>query len=171
MSVLGRARAARGNLGVRSRVERTTGNQRALLLSVHPRPRRQFTPTPSFGRLIMSIVFTKPMVNLYTRDIEAGLHFDRDLLGFRETFPVRTPDPDVLSRPRSRRFELVTGRGAVVTPDHIHLGRDVESCVCVEDRCTSCCRLDAGRLLSEGCSPRKSRTVGKTRSLRRKALM
>jgi len=34
-------------------------------------------------------VFTSPFVNLYTRDIEAGLHFYRDLLGFSETF--RTP--------------------------------------------------------------------------------
>lgn len=30
-----------------------------------------------------------PFVNLYTRDIEAGLRFYRDLLGFEETF--RTP--------------------------------------------------------------------------------
>jgi lactoylglutathione lyase len=30
-----------------------------------------------------------PFVHLYTRDIEAGLHFYRDLLGFKETF--RTP--------------------------------------------------------------------------------
>lgn len=34
-------------------------------------------------------MFTEAFVNLYTRDIEAGLHFYRDLLGFAETF--RTP--------------------------------------------------------------------------------
>jgi len=34
-------------------------------------------------------VFTEGFVNLYTRDIEAGLRFYRDLLGFKETF--RTP--------------------------------------------------------------------------------
>jgi lactoylglutathione lyase len=34
-------------------------------------------------------VFLNPFVNLYTRDIEAGLRFYRDLLGFTETF--RTP--------------------------------------------------------------------------------
>jgi len=34
-------------------------------------------------------MFTEGFVNLYTRDIEAGIHFYRDLLGFRETF--RTP--------------------------------------------------------------------------------
>ena len=34
-------------------------------------------------------VFSTPMANLYTNDIEAGLRFYRDLLGFTETF--RTP--------------------------------------------------------------------------------
>jgi lactoylglutathione lyase len=34
-------------------------------------------------------VFTSAMVNLYTADIEAGVRFYRDLLGFAETF--RTP--------------------------------------------------------------------------------
>jgi len=34
-------------------------------------------------------MFVSAFVNLYTRDIEAGLRFYRDLLGFRETF--RTP--------------------------------------------------------------------------------
>jgi len=34
-------------------------------------------------------VFKRPFVNLYTTDIEAGLGFHRDLLGFVETF--RTP--------------------------------------------------------------------------------
>lgn len=35
-------------------------------------------------------MFTSAFVNLYTADIEAGLRFYRDLLGFTETF--RTPD-------------------------------------------------------------------------------
>ena len=34
-------------------------------------------------------MFTEGFVNLYTRDIAAGIRFYRDLLGFRETF--RTP--------------------------------------------------------------------------------
>ena len=34
-------------------------------------------------------MFSDAFVNLYTRDIEAGLRFYRDLLGFKETF--RTP--------------------------------------------------------------------------------
>jgi len=34
-------------------------------------------------------MYVTALVNLYTRDIEVGLHFYRDLLGFVETF--RTP--------------------------------------------------------------------------------
>ena len=34
-------------------------------------------------------MFTSAFVNLYTRDIDAGIRFYRDLLGFKETF--RTP--------------------------------------------------------------------------------
>jgi lactoylglutathione lyase len=34
-------------------------------------------------------MFTEGFVNLYTRNIEAGIRFYRDLLGFKETF--RTP--------------------------------------------------------------------------------
>lgn len=35
------------------------------------------------------VSFLNPFVNLYSRDVEAGLRFYRDLLGFKETF--RTP--------------------------------------------------------------------------------
>jgi catechol 2,3-dioxygenase-like lactoylglutathione lyase family enzyme len=34
-------------------------------------------------------MFVAGLVNLYTSDIEAGLHFYRDLLGFAETFALR----------------------------------------------------------------------------------
>jgi lactoylglutathione lyase len=34
-------------------------------------------------------MFRSALVNLYTEDIEAGIRFYRDLLGFEETF--RTP--------------------------------------------------------------------------------
>jgi lactoylglutathione lyase len=47
-------------------------------------------------------MFTNAFVNLYTRDIEAGLRFYRDLLGFTETF--RTPTEG--------------------TPDHVELTLD-----------------------------------------------
>ena len=43
-------------------------------------------------------VFSSALVNLYTHDIEAGLHFYRDLLGFVETFaPHRRRPPSTLS--------------------------------------------------------------------------
>lgn len=44
-------------------------------------------------------MFTAALVNLYTRDIEAGLHFYRDLLGFAETF--RVPPRALLSTSNS----------------------------------------------------------------------
>ena len=34
----------------------------------------------------MLIVFSTPLVNLYTRDIQAGVRFYRDLMGFEENF-------------------------------------------------------------------------------------
>ncbi len=37
----------------------------------------------------LKVMFTEGFVNLYTRNIEAGIHFYRDLLGFRETFRTR----------------------------------------------------------------------------------
>jgi lactoylglutathione lyase len=44
-------------------------------------------------------MYVTGLVNLYTRDIEVGLHCYRDLLGFAETF--RTPDfPQLRSRTR-----------------------------------------------------------------------
>jgi lactoylglutathione lyase len=38
------------------------------------------------------MVFSSPMVNIYTRDLPAALAFYGELLGFEETF--RAPDPD-----------------------------------------------------------------------------
>ncbi len=38
-----------------------------------------------------------PFVHLYTRDIEAGLRFYRDLLGFKETFRTRLKGPPSMS--------------------------------------------------------------------------
>jgi catechol 2,3-dioxygenase-like lactoylglutathione lyase family enzyme len=44
---------------------------------------------PALREVACWSVFTTGFVNLYTRDIEVGLRFYRDLLGFEETF--RTP--------------------------------------------------------------------------------
>lgn len=38
------------------------------------------------GAASRAISFLNPFINLYSRDVEAGLRFYRDLLGFKETF-------------------------------------------------------------------------------------
>jgi lactoylglutathione lyase len=58
------------------------------------------------------------LVNLYTRDIEAGLHFYRDLLGFVETF--RTPTDGI---PEHIEFQLdgfKIGLGTVKAAKRVH---------------------------------------------------
>jgi catechol 2,3-dioxygenase-like lactoylglutathione lyase family enzyme len=58
------------------------------------------------------------LVNLYTRDIEAGLHFYRDLLGFVETF--RTPTDGI---PEHIEFQLngfKIGLGTVEAAKRVH---------------------------------------------------
>ena len=68
------------------------------------------------------VVFKEGLVNLYTRDIEAGIHFYRDLLGFRETF--RTPKEGV---PEHVEFTLKgfnVGLGTVEAAKRVH-GVDV----------------------------------------------
>jgi hypothetical protein len=44
-------------------------------------------------------MFTDALVNLYTRDIEAGLRFYRDLLGFTETFRTPAEGPEAAGVP------------------------------------------------------------------------
>ncbi|MET0713232.1 MAG: VOC family protein [Jiangellaceae bacterium] len=51
------------------------------------------------------------LVNLYTRDIEAGLHFYRDLLGFAETF--RTPTEGIPEQVELRLNGFTIGLGTV----------------------------------------------------------
>jgi lactoylglutathione lyase len=68
------------------------------------------------GRLLS--VFLTGLVNLYTRDIEAGMHFYMDLLGFSETF--RTPREGV---PEHVEFELEgfkVGLGTVESARRVH---------------------------------------------------
>jgi lactoylglutathione lyase len=63
-------------------------------------------------------MFVSGLVNLYTRDIEAGLHFYRDLLGFAETF--RTPAAGV---PEHVEFQLngfTVGLGTVEAARRVH---------------------------------------------------
>ncbi len=63
-------------------------------------------------------MYVTGLVNLYTRDIEAGLHFYRDLLGFTETF--RTPPDGV---PEHVEFQLggfTVGLGTVEAARRVH---------------------------------------------------
>jgi lactoylglutathione lyase len=58
------------------------------------------------------------MVNLYTRDIEAGLRFYRDLLGFTETF--RTPHEGVPSHVELTLDGFMIGLGSVEAARDVH---------------------------------------------------
>ncbi len=63
-------------------------------------------------------MFTSPLVNLYTRDIEAGLSFYRDLLGFTETF--RTPRDSVPEHVELRLDGFAIGLGTVEAASRVH---------------------------------------------------
>jgi lactoylglutathione lyase len=56
-------------------------------------------------------MFTAGLVSLYTRDIEAGLRFYRDLLGFTETF--RTPAEGIPEHVEFRLGGFTVGLGTV----------------------------------------------------------
>ncbi|MHB1592869.1 MAG: VOC family protein [Streptosporangiaceae bacterium] len=58
------------------------------------------------------------LVNLYTRDIEAGLRFYRDLLGFTETF--RTPATGVPDHVELSLNGFVVGLGTVEAARVVH---------------------------------------------------
>jgi len=63
-------------------------------------------------------MFAAALVNLYTRDIEAGIAFYRDLLGFKETF--RTP---LDGTPEHIEFQLngfTLGLGTVEAARRVH---------------------------------------------------
>jgi lactoylglutathione lyase len=66
----------------------------------------------------MLFVFSTPMVNLYTRDIEAGLHFYRDLLGFAETFC--TPREGIPEHVELRLDGFMIGLGTVEAARRVH---------------------------------------------------
>jgi catechol 2,3-dioxygenase-like lactoylglutathione lyase family enzyme len=63
-------------------------------------------------------MFTEGLVNLYTRDIEAGLHFYRDLLGFTETF--RTPAEGVPSHVEFQLGGFTVGLGTAEAARRVH---------------------------------------------------
>ena len=64
-------------------------------------------------------VFAKgALVNLYTRDIQAGLRFYRDLLGFTETF--RTPTEGIPEHVELRSNGFTVGLGTVEAARKVH---------------------------------------------------
>ncbi|HZW28695.1 MAG TPA: VOC family protein [Trueperaceae bacterium] len=63
-------------------------------------------------------MITSGLFNLYTRDIEAGVRFYRDLLGLRETF--RTPREGVPEHVELAAGGFVLGLGAVEAARRVH---------------------------------------------------
>lgn len=63
-------------------------------------------------------MFATGLVNLYTGDIEAGLRFYRDLLGFTETF--RTPTEGVPEHVELRLNGFTVGLGTVEAAKRVH---------------------------------------------------
>jgi len=61
---------------------------------------------------------TGALVNLYTRDIEAGMRFYRDLLGFTETF--RTPTEGIPDHVELRSNGFTVGLGTVEAAKRVH---------------------------------------------------
>jgi lactoylglutathione lyase len=63
-------------------------------------------------------VFASAFVNLYTRDINAGLRFYRDLLGFQETF--RTPKEGTPDHVELKLNGFGLGLGTVEAAKRVH---------------------------------------------------
>ena len=63
-------------------------------------------------------MFVSGLVNLYTRDIEAGIRFYRDLLGFTETF--RTPAEGIPSHAEFQLDGFTVGLGTVEAAKRVH---------------------------------------------------
>lgn len=63
-------------------------------------------------------MFASGLVNLYTRDIEAGIRFYRDLLGFTETF--RTPRDRPPEHVELQLGGFTVGLGTVEAAKRVH---------------------------------------------------
>ncbi|MGI0055193.1 MAG: VOC family protein [Thermoplasmata archaeon] len=63
-------------------------------------------------------MFATGFTHLYTKDIEAGLRFYRDLLGFQETF--RTPTTGVPAHVELRLSGFAIGLGTVEAAKRVH---------------------------------------------------
>lgn len=92
------------------------GCSRARLGSVRPQVSR--TCRRLAERVILLTVFVTALVNLYTRDIDAGLHFYRDLLGFTETF--RAPAEGIPEHVELQLNGFTVGLGTVEAARRVH---------------------------------------------------
>jgi lactoylglutathione lyase len=63
-------------------------------------------------------MFVAALVNLYTHDIEAGIHFYRDLIGFEETF--RTPTEGTPEHVELQLNGFTIGLGTVEAAKRVH---------------------------------------------------
>jgi lactoylglutathione lyase len=63
-------------------------------------------------------MYVTALVNLYTHDIEAGLRFYRDLLGFQESF--RTPTEGIPEHVELRLNGFTVGLGTVEAARRVH---------------------------------------------------
>jgi lactoylglutathione lyase len=70
------------------------------------------------NRLDWLVMYRSGLVNLYTRDIEAGLRFYRDLLGFAETF--RTPRAGSPEHVELTLGGFTIGLGTVAAARRVH---------------------------------------------------
>ena len=72
--------------------------------------------TPPPGSVLR--MFAAALVNLYTGDIEAGIRFYRDLLGFTETF--RTPREGIPEHVELQLGGFTIGLGTVEAARRVH---------------------------------------------------
>ena len=79
---------------------------------------RQAVVSRERRRGLHSNVFATGLVNLYTRDIEAGIHFYVELLGFKETF--RTPIEGLPDHVEFRLDGFMIGLGTVEAAKRVH---------------------------------------------------
>jgi lactoylglutathione lyase len=63
-------------------------------------------------------MFSNGFFNLYTNDIEAALHFYRNMLGFKETF--RTPSEGVPEHVELELNGFLVGLGTVEAAERVH---------------------------------------------------
>jgi lactoylglutathione lyase len=92
-------------------VRRVPDNQQGETLENCRLPRATLT-------ILVASMFASVLINLYTSDIEAGLRFYRDLLGFEETF--RTPKEGTPEHVELTLNGFALGLGTVEAAKRVH---------------------------------------------------